>query len=572
MMASLLPESACSAQTAPASAPTSTPRRPNVILLLTDDQGYGDIHSHGNDKIDTPNLDRLAAAGARFDRFYVNPLCAPTRASLLTGRYCERMGVTGVCQGAETMRLNEVTVAQVLRAAGYATGIFGKWHNGEVYPYTPAGKGFDEFLGFCGGGLSNYFDVTMDSNGAAAPTKGYIADVLSDAAMAFVEKNRDRRFFCYVAYNTPHNPVQLPDRYFTKYKNRGLDDHTAGVYGMVENIDDNVARLLKRLDDLKLADDTIVIFLTDNGPQTPRFNAGMRGKKGNSDEGGIRVPCFVRWPGHIRPGTVIQPMAAHIDLLPTIAEFCGVTNPRTLPLDGRSLAGLLTGARQEWPDRKLFVKGAIRTQRWLLVRSDKGDSLYDMAIRAAAQVDVSADHPEVARELAAAHRAWRDETRRESPEAPPPLPVGHEAAPRVRLRTHLAEVKGVARQTPWTNGYLKPWSSTDASVTWKLDVVAAGRYEVRLLYVCAQEDLGAKVKVEACGRSFTATVDRPADPAPVKTPDRVPRTEADVRNWATLPLGALELDRGYATLRLSVPELPGKQAFEMVGVELDRKS
>jgi len=190
--------------------------RPNILLIMTDDQGWGDIRSHGNDVIETPVLDRLAASGARFERFFVSPVCAPTRASLLTGRYYLRTGVNGVTRGRETMRSEEVTLAEILQQAGYATGCFGKWHNGAHYPYHPNGQEFDEFLGFCAGHWNNYFDTTLDHNGKMGKVKGYISDVLSDAAMAFIERNRERPFFCYLPYNAPHSPWQLPDRYFDR--------------------------------------------------------------------------------------------------------------------------------------------------------------------------------------------------------------------------------------------------------------------------------------------------------------------------------------------------------------------
>ncbi|GAF95371.1 unnamed protein product, partial [marine sediment metagenome] len=213
----------------------SRPRasRPNVLLIMTDDQGWGDVRSHGNDKIDTPVQDALAAQAARFGRFYVSPVCAPTRASLLTGRYHLRTGTAWVTRGLETMRSEEVTLAEILKQAGYATGCFGKWHNGAHYPHHPNGQGFDEFLGFCAGHWNNYFDTRLEYNSETVTTGGFITDVLTDAAMAFIEKHKDHPFFCYLPYNAPHGPFQVPDRYFDKYKKRGLDDKTAAVYGMV---------------------------------------------------------------------------------------------------------------------------------------------------------------------------------------------------------------------------------------------------------------------------------------------------------------------------------------------------
>ena len=276
--------------------------QPNVILVMTDDQGYGDVCSHGNPLIDTPNLDQMAKDGARFENFFVSPLCAPTRASLLTGRYHIRTGTVNVSNNLEIMRSEETTIAELFKANGYSTALFGKWHNGEHYPYNPNGQGFDEFVGFCAGHTGNYFDPILEHNAGTIKTKGFITDILTDKAMEWIEAKRNEKFFCYIPYNAPHTPYQVPDAYFEKYKARGLDVKNATLYGMVENIDDNMGRLLKKVKELGLQENTIVLFLTDNGPNTRnRYNGGMKGHKGQVDEGGVRVPLFVRWSGHIKP-------------------------------------------------------------------------------------------------------------------------------------------------------------------------------------------------------------------------------------------------------------------------------
>ncbi|HLL95021.1 MAG TPA: sulfatase-like hydrolase/transferase, partial [Spirosoma sp.] len=216
--------------------------RPNVLFILTDDQGWGDLGLHGNPHVETPHLDQLARDGAQFERFFVSPLCAPTRASLLTGRYHLRTGTVSVTGGWERMNADEQTLAEIFKQNGYATGCFGKWHNGEHYPEDPIGQGFDEFLGFCAGHWNNYFDTELQHNDEMVPTRGFITDVLTDAAIGFIENNKEKPFFCYLPYNAPHSPFQVPDRYFDKCKARGLDDQNACVYGMVENLDDNIGR------------------------------------------------------------------------------------------------------------------------------------------------------------------------------------------------------------------------------------------------------------------------------------------------------------------------------------------
>ena len=229
-------------------------RRPNVVLVMTDDQGYGDLSCHGNPHLRTPNIDAFAKQSVEFNRFYVSPVCAPTRSSLLTGRYNLRCGVYGVTTGFETMRTEEVTLAEALRGAGYRTALFGKWHLGEHYPYVPHAQGFDEFVGFRTGHWLNYFDPPLERNGKPIRGRGFITDVFTDEATAFMERNRERPFFLYLAYNAPHSPFQVPDRYYERFRNnKELAPETAVVYGMVENLDENIGRLLRRVDELELA-------------------------------------------------------------------------------------------------------------------------------------------------------------------------------------------------------------------------------------------------------------------------------------------------------------------------------
>jgi arylsulfatase A len=546
-------------------------RTPNVLLVLTDDQGWGDIHSHGNEKLDTPVLDRLAADGARFDRFFVSPLCAPTRASMLTGRHYLRTGVSGVCGGKEVMRSSEVTIAQALKGAGYATGCFGKWHNGEQYPEHPRGKGFDEFFGFCGGNWDHYFDPTLERDGAYAANRGYITDIFTDAALAFLEKHRDRPFFCYVAYNAPHGPFQVPGKYFDKYIARGFDAKNAAVCGMVENVDWNVGRLLGKLDDLGLAEDTIVLFLTDNGPNGNRFNGGMRGIKGSADEGGCRVPCFIRWPRRIRPGTVIRPIAGHVDLLPTLADACGAKGSKTLPLDGVSLMPLLEGRAADWPDRMLFEKGAVRTQQWRFMAKGKGGGLYDMVADPGQQKDVTRDHPDVAARLAAAYAAWEEEASKGQAGMPPPICVGYREAPIVWLTTHRAAVRGsIQRLTPWTSGWLTAWTKTDGAVEWDIDVVEAGRFEAALWCTVPETAVGTKVRLEAGPAAVEGRMDKAHDPPPLDGHDRVKRGESYAKAWAADVLGPIALAKGRARLVLKVTELKGPRAMDLKAVRLVR--
>jgi arylsulfatase A-like enzyme len=431
-------------------------RRPNVLLILTDDQGFGDVGVHGNPRIKTPNLDRLARQGIELEHFYVCPVCSPTRSSLLTGRYNYRTGIVDTFLGRSMMRPDEVTLAKMLHDAGYRTGIFGKWHLGDNYPLRPMDRGFDESLVLKGGGIAqasdppapgggSYFDPLLQYNGKLIKTTGYCSDIYTDAAIRFIGQSRERPFFAYLAFNAPHEPLQVPDRYYRPYKEMNLSlkdfpntghpvegkmdpDKTARVYGMETNIDDNVGRLLAELQTQKLADDTIVIFLCDNGPQQPRYNAGLHGLKGSVYDGGIRVPFFVRWPGHFAPGKKFAPVAAHIDVTPTLLDACGVRKPDGVQLDGISLLPLLAGKTESLPDRTIYFQWhrgdvpelhracAAREPRWKLVQSRGAGAgpfagppkfeLYDMFADPNEMNDVADKHSDVVERLRRGYEAW----------------------------------------------------------------------------------------------------------------------------------------------------------------------
>jgi arylsulfatase A-like enzyme len=338
--------------------------RPSFIVVMTDDQGYGDVGVHGNALIQTPNLDRFAAEGVELTRFYCSPVCAPTRASLMTGRYYYRTGVIHTSRGGAKMHGQEVTVAEILREAGYQTGIFGKWHLGDNYPMRPQDQGFAESLVHRSGGIgqtpdrpNGYFDPILRHNGRRVQARGYCTDVFFDAAVRFIEAAADEPFFVYLPTNAPHTPLEISPEYSDPYKAKGLDDVTAKAYGMITNIDENLGRLIEKLATLGLRDKTVVVFLTDNGAQQRRYNAGLRGRKSWTYEGGIRVPCFLQWPGTLAGGRKIGRIAAHVDVLPTLLDFAGVGRPKDLALDGESLVPLLReGSAAGWPDRTLYFQ------------------------------------------------------------------------------------------------------------------------------------------------------------------------------------------------------------------------
>ncbi len=563
--------------------PAPSTRPPHILVILSDDQGWGDLSLHGNPDVHTPRLDALARSAVRFDRFYVSPLCSPTRAAFLTGRDSLRGGVWGVTRGKETLRAEETTLAEILRAAGYRTAMVGKWHNGEHYPYSPEGQGFETFFGFRRGHWNNYFDTWLLRGTEPVRTRGYINDVLTDEALSILEGPHDRPLFLYVAYNTPHSPFQVPDADFDRVEARGLDDRTTAVYAMVENLDASVGRILDTLEARHLERDTIVVFFGDNGPNGARFSGGMRGAKGSIHEGGVRVPCFVSWPGHLAPREV-APIASAVDLLPTLLDLAGVGVPEGLQLDGRSLRPLLEGDAAGWPERALFshrlldrepqpTPGAVRTPRYRAVNEGDGWQLYDMEADPGQQTDIAGENAGRVARLAGQYDSWfRDVTRGGFTRLP--IPVGYAEENPVSLPATQAWFEGgvaFEQRQGWANDWLTGWTRTEARVWWELDVVEAGTYDVSLEYLCPEDEAGARVRLSAGEGELTTTVVGTAI-RQVPSPDRVPRQEVYEMEWERLPFGSLDLPRGRVRLELDALENPGGRVMDLMAVRLDRQA
>jgi arylsulfatase len=421
-----------------AAAGAELPERPNIVLVMTDDQGYGELACHGNPLIQTPNWDRLFRESVRFTDFHVSPTCAPTRASLMTGRHEFRSGVTHTILERERLSLKAVTLAQVLKSAGYATGIFGKWHLGDEAPYQPNRRGFDEvfihgaggigqtYPGSCGDAPGNtYFSPAILHNGRFEKTEGFCTDVFFSQALQWIGARRQERapFFAYVATNAPHSPYVCPEKYSQLYAGKGLGEQVMAYYGMITNIDENLGRLLAQLKEWDLERRTLVIFMTDNGhPLGGLYNAGMRGAKGTPYQGGTRVPAFFRWPGVLPAGVDVPRLAAHIDLFPTLAELAGAKLPDGVRLDGRSLVPLLKDPQAPWADRYLFThvgrwergaaaeskfaKCAVRNSRFRLIENRE---LYDIEADPGEMRNVIDEHPQVVAAMRAAYDRWWEE-------------------------------------------------------------------------------------------------------------------------------------------------------------------
>lgn len=568
--------------------------KPNVLLIMTDDQGWGDIRSHDNPLINTPQQDLLAKQGARFDRFYVSPVCAPTRAALLTGRYSLRTGVHGVTRGFENMRAEETTIAEMLKSAGYATGAFGKWHNGRHYPMHPNGQGFDEFFGFCGGHWNSYFDTNLEHNKRPVKTKGYITDVLTDQAIEFIKRNQSQPFFCYVPYNAPHSPWIVPEAYWEKYANKGLDNKARCAYAMVESVDDNLGRLMQTLDDLELSKNTIVLFLTDNGPNSARYNGGMRGRKGSIHEGGIRVPLFVRYPGKIKPGTVVKPITGHIDILPTLLEFCGVEAMPGVRIDGKSLVPLLTNESTEnWPARMLFTDrlfrnsipgaeipvGSVRTDRWRAAYQSGKWSLYDMLSDPGQKKDVAKTHPQVVKELSTAYADWYKNVSRKGFE-PIPIPVGHPKEKTTSIPANESFLKPEAGKGinysgkghhGYANSWIEDWTDPSAAAVWHIDVLTPGTYRLTLKYTCGEKNAGCEIQANIGEQKLTASISKAHDPPKIGNRDRVEQSDNYMRKtWETIELGTVDLEKGHYDLTLTGLKKIGPEMIDVKGIEMTR--
>ena len=423
--------------------------RPNIILVMTDDQGMGDLSCMGNTVLRTPHIDSFYGMSTRFTEFHVSPTCSPTRSAIMSGRFPFNVGVSHTIFQRERLALNVFTLPQALQSAGYETGIFGKWHLGDEEEYLPGNRGFKEVLIHGAGGIGQvqygdfppngdnpYFDNVLLHNGTIVQTKGFCTDVFFQAALAWIKQQQEgnKPYFTYLALNAPHGPFIAPDKYKKRFLEAGYDENTAGRYGMIENIDDNFGVFMQKLKEWKVLDNSIVIFMTDNGMSMPKimhngkqeipFNANLRGNKNSPFEGGNHVPAFWYWKGVLGEGVDIGALTAHIDLYKTFCELAGAKLPEKMQkLEGQSLLPLLRNPKANWPDRQLFVHSgrwpagerddyqykscAVRTQQWRFVNNSM---LFDVSKDPGEQNDVVASHPEVVDQLRKSYNQWWEST------------------------------------------------------------------------------------------------------------------------------------------------------------------
>ncbi len=483
----------------------SADQRPNVILLMTDDQGYGDIGAHGHPHLITPHMDRLWEHSVRLTQFHVDPTCSPTRSALMTGRYSGRVGVWHTVMGRNLLRADETTMAEVFQAAGYRTGVYGKWHLGDTYPYGARFRGFEDAIVHFAGGVgqtpdfwgNDYFEDHYHDNGSWRPFQGYCTDIWFREALRFIRENRDQPFFVYLPTNAAHQTrPHVAERYRALYDQVDTTERLKVFWGMISNIDDNLGVLLDRLQHWGLIDNTILVFMGDNGtcmgqgaypPEqraewSERFNAGMRGGKGSHYDGGHRVFCYIHYPrGGIQGGRDVQPITAHIDLLPTLVELCGIEPPEELAWDGKSLVPLLTGNANDWPERTIFLHNqrvldpikwrntSIMTDRWRLVDDRE---LYDIGQDPGQQRNVIDDYPEVAARLRDEYEHWWEDISQRFDETTP-LYVGAEAESSVQLSAHDWMTPDLGR-LPWNQPHVLRRPETNGP--WRIRVVRPGRY------------------------------------------------------------------------------------------------
>ena len=554
----------------------TTVKRPNIVLIIADDQGWGDLSISGNSNLSTPNIDALAQNGVSFENFYVQPVCSPTRAEILCGRQFQRLGVYGTSAGGERLNLDETTIAEVFKKAGYQTAAYGKWHSGMQPPYHPNSRGFDDFYGFASGHWGNYFDPLIEHNGKLVKGKGFLADDLTNRALEFIIKNKEKPFLLYVPYNTPHSPMQVPDKYWNKFKDKVLTEKhrdtiiedpnfTRAALAMVENIDDNVGRIINKLQELNLEENTIIVYLSDNGPNGWRWNAGMRGKKGSVDEGGVRSPLFISWKNTIPTSKNITQITSAIDILPTLAGLAGIEAKTQKPLDGLNTEPLIFEENPSWESRFIYNhwndKTSVRSQEF---RLDDENRLYHIPSDLGQTRDVAKDYPEVYTSHLNAKENWLKEVPVAS-KAIRPFTLGHPKFKTTQLpaRDGIAH-GGIKRSNKYPNcSFFTNWKNLSDSITWDVEVLSEGDYEVILYYTCTEKNVGSTILLELDSNSLGKKITEYHDtPLSGMENDRIPRIESYIKDFKPVSMGIMKLKKGKGQLTLRASEIIGEEVID----------
>lgn len=550
---------------------------PNVIIILTDDQGWGDLNVNGNSNINTPHIDELSAEGATLENFYVCAVCSPTRAELLTGRYHFRGGVYSTGGGGERLDMDETTIAEVFKKAGYSTAAYGKWHNGMQYPYHPNGRGFEDYYGFCSGHWGNYHSPMLEHNGQIVQGEGFIIDDFTDHGLAFMEENRDEPFLLYLPFNTPHTPFQAPEEYWERYRDKPINmlsdsenediDDTRAALAMCENIDWNVGRIVEKTRELGIDDNTIVIYFSDNGPNLWRWNDGMKGKKGSVDEGGVRSPLFIKWPRKIKEGKRIERVVSVTDLLPTLSEMCGIRYETNHSLDGINVQASLVDEESEWEDRYILNywggRLSIRNQQYRL-SFDGG--LYDIQADRGQKIDLSDELPLIKEEMVQVSENYRLQIETELPRVDPrPFYLGHPALKYTQIPARDGKAHGdVQRSNRWPNcSFFTNFTTLQDSITWQVEVPEEGSFSVSLYYTCPESDVGSTLQLSVGESLLQTTITEAFDP-PLRGMDEdlTPRMESYVKDWKVMDMGTIDLTPGTFNMSLKALEIPGNSVID----------
>ena len=557
-------------------------KKPNVIIIITDDQGFGDLGINENPNIITPNIDQFASESIQFDNFFVSPVCAPTRASLMTGRYSLRTGVRDTYNGGAIMSNTETTIAEILKEADYSTGIFGKWHLGDNYPFRPSEQGFDESIIHLAGGIgqvgdftnyykgnTSYFDPILWKNNKKNQYDGYCSDIFAENAVKFIEKNKNKPFFCYLSFNAPHTPLQVPKKYYNMYKDLDpevgfIDESLASkmsekdkedarrIYGMVTNIDDNIGKVLNKLTELGIEEETIIIFMTDNGPQQFRYNSNMKGLKGTVYNGGTRVPFYIKYAEKFKNSKVISRMSAHIDILPTILELCNLKIPSDRKIDGQSLVPLINS--KPFNDRHLFsywtrrfpekyINMSIQNDNYKLVGNNdyngkiKDFELYDLIADPLESKNVINQNIEIAKSFKIEmDNSIDDLLSSENIKNPPRIIIGSEFEnPTVLNRNDASGERGI-------------WAQNDIYSYWKVNF-KKGTYDFKFKF---------KDSITSKGTLFT------------EINNRVYSKKTEKVNYSTLEMNDISIENSEVDL-ISFLKLNNKKIFPF-WIEINKKN
>lgn len=559
--------------------------KPNIILIVTDDQGWGDLGVNGNSVINTPNIDELAEKSAQFSRFYVSPVCSPTRAEILTGRYHPRGGVYSTSSGGERLDLDEETIAEIFKTNGYNTGVFGKWHNGSQPPFHPNNRGFDEFYGFASGHWGNYFSPMLERNGEVVKGNGFIIDDLTNKAMNYIEAQSNDPFFVLLTFNTPHSPMQVPDIWWDKYKDVEIDtthrngsreqvEKTKAAYALCENIDWNVGRIVDKLDSLSLLENTIVIYMSDNGPNGRRWNDNLKGIKGSTDEGGVRSPFIVYWKDKIKPKT-IDIISSTIDILPSLVDLADITTTHKKPLDGVSLKPLLLDEKNTWENRYIFSHWngnvSLRDQQYIL---DQNNQLFDLSADPGQFVPIEDPTDSLISKFISAKKEYTEtvlnELDRERKEI---FPVGFPGSKITQLPARDGIAHGnIKRSNRWPNSsYFTNWIAETDSISWNCDILMDGDFKATVYYTSKASAVGSSLQLKQGDNTITTIINEAHDPPFDGVEfDRFPREESYEKDFKPLELGVIHLEKGLHPISLLAGEIKGKELIDFRLLILER--